>query len=855
MNLTWHHFKKEARCIQGRWCFWLGLLGLDLAMQLEWLQPMQIAEENRDLSWWLHAAVLATALLLALVGCAEDRPSNEAAFIATRPLPRRSYFLARGLLVGLLFMLPLVLQEGAYLALSGRPVGAVIMGLGVSAAVAGAWLLWAVPGAALWKAWWQALLGLLLPLVGLWLCDWVVVEGLSHQRWVSEVASFSKGAWVAVAWCGLGLWGLLALWHQRAGLALGRRLGVLLALAPLLYAGLVAWDLAVAPWLREDRARVAALEQAMEMHLPREKLRPLLKATYQGRPATLFYGQLRPQNLPPQVEVQSRLKGVTATLAGQPVPAHVTQDDEVRLVSESPIFFPGPVLHALPAGTVLQPPTSLSYRFGGDPLEHELGRVENAVTDGRAGPLVLSSQFETTWYEWTTLADLPLEVGARAVDAEVELTLTDLLPDTAGWAQAKRGAEPGAMTLQCRIHQSRVDVGLQLVLYSPERRLAWALGGHSGVDEYRPHSRRATHTGWQRSLTRFSEQEVLRYEDGQPAAAMGKLRLRVMKRRCLGRSEWTWQSPPLDLQQHVPGARDWYFATGSWTVGDPVTQLAHRLAALTAPDPQAPVEAQRDYVLAVLRSFHALRTEANKKEQYDLVVAKLRPFAEAHLDVLLALPASAVAGPTSPVFRLANQLCNETHRDYVVSRIIEADWMAALAQTKGWGEVARERMLPAVLAVPRHEKHLRTLMLSWQDPTVQRRQVEELRFFPEADTFETLYAVPALRPALDAVARVLEAELQPVRGWGAFMRSRLEIAIAQGSAPALDAALAWMAALHPKDRAGDDPALLPFAQGLAVRLGLPSPAGGLKEYPPLFRGLRAAQFHYQPALRTWRKKP
>lgn len=855
MNLAIHHLKKEARCIQGRWCFWLGLLGLDLAVQLEWLMPMQGYENGRALYWWLHVTVLGTALMLSLVGCGEDRPSNEAAFIATRPLPRRSYFLARALLVGLFFMLPLMLQEGAYLALSGRSLQAICTGMGWSVAVTGAWLLWAVPGAALWKVWWQALLGLLLPLVGLWLCDWAVTEAWKHQEWVRDVGTFSQAAWVAVAWFGLGVWAVLAGLHQRVGLSLGRRLGIMTALAPLLYAGLVAWELGVRQPMAQDRARVAELEQAMEIQVPREKLRPLLKATYQGRLATVFYGQMRLLHLPPQVEMQSRLKKVTATVGGLPVPAHVTQDDDAPPPRQMPSFFPGAILQVLPAGTVLMPSLESVFRTGGDPLEHELGRVENPATGSPAGPLILQSHFESSWYEWTTLADLPLEVGAHAADEEAGLTITELLPDTAGWVLSKPGSQPGTMTLQCRIHQSRNDVGLQMVLHSPDQKLAWSLGGHTIDNSFRALSRRATHTGWQRSLARLSQEGVLRYADGQPMADMSKLRLLVMKRRYLGRSEWAWQSPPLDLQQHVPGARDWYFHSGSWTLGDPVKQLDLRLAALTAPGPEATPEAQRDYVLTVLRSYHALRTEADKRAQFDLVVAKLRPFAEQHLDVLLDLPASAVEGPGSPIFRLANQLCNDTHRDRIVSRILKADWMAALVTSKGWSEAAREKMLPAVMAVPRHEKHLRTLMLSWQDPAVQLRQVGELRYFPDSKTFETLYAVPALRPRLDAVAKALEAELRPLRGWGGDMRPRLEIAIAQGSAAALDMALPWIAVMHKDDPLNDDQSLFPFAQDLAGRLGLALPTGGTQEISLPFRGLRAAQFDYQPALRTWRKKP
>lgn len=855
MSLAFHHFRKEARCILGRWFFWLGLLTLELAVQLEWLMPMHGVENNVILPWWLHAGVMMMAVMLTLVGCTEDRPSTEAAFIATRPLPRRSYFLGRLLLVVILFILPLALQETVYLLLSGRPWTAVLMDASWSAVIAGAWLLWTVPGSALWKTWWQALLGGTVLLTGVWLCAALRTDftaGSMPTQWADK---FEETGVVFVAWLGLGAWTLLAWWHQRASWSLVKRLGAMAAFAPVFYAALVGWQWSVSQETAEDRTKVATLSREVKMDIPREKLRPLLNASYQGRPAIALYGQVRPRELSPQIEMQLRLKKVEARVGDRLVPAHRSHDDAQLERQPSLRLGADGLISAVPAGTVISPSRRTSFSTGLDLWEHELGRVETADLGDSKEPLILTSHFESTWYEWTQMADLPMEVGAHTADEDAALTITQLLPDTAGWRMAKRGSEPGTMTFQCRVHQRGDDVDLRLVIFSPERRAAWGLGELVINGGIYGQAERAMHTGWQRRLIRLSERKVLRYEDGTPAADVGKLRLIVMKRRCLGRSEWTWQSPALDLRQHVPGARDWYYPSASWTLGDPVKRLQERLDTLAAPDASAAPDVHRDYVLAVLRSFHTLRTEAHKQVQYDLTVEKLRPFAQEHLNILLDLPASAVAGPMSPVFRLVNQLCDERHRDKVVSRILEADWMAALVSSKGWSDDAREKMLTEVMKVPRHEKHLRSMLLKWKEPAVQQRQVQELRFFPDPETFKTLYAVPELRPQLHAVAKDLEADLRPVRSWGQAMRPRLEIAIAEGNKAALETALAWINVIQPGDGLTDENALMPLARDLAPQLGLSAASENAKAMIRQFRGLSASQFEYSPESRTWSKKP
>lgn len=852
MNLAWHHFKKEARHIHLRWWLWIGLMILDLALQLEWLMPMTGFEFGESLPSLAHTGVLGCAIILNLSSCAEDLPSRDGAFVATRPLPWWSYYLARVGVVLLMFVVPLMLQEALYLALSHRPWSALFAGAAWQGAIAVAWLAWTVPSAALWKHWLQALLGIALLIGGMWLSAGMIETAFAGQSWLREVGGATESGSVMTAWVALLFWSLLAWWNRRDEPTIRQKMMAMVALAPMLYAVSMSWTMMVGKQ-QADSARVDVLAQAARVTIPQEHLRPLLKVSYQDRPATAFYGQMRITGLPPEVEMRSRLKQLRAMQGGKVLPAHLTEDDTRRQFQQIvPDFDPGPIKQALPTGTVLIPPTPEMSIYGGNPLEYELGRVEVSVDrkDKEAAPLSIEWDFEARWFEWRQVADLPLRSGARVITDDAEMVIEKVLPDTAPWYHAKSRQEKGTLTLHARIHQRAGDATLHYILYCPERRLAWYLG-----DKLTWMAMRAKHTGWARHLGVLSQRAVLNHTDGAAASDLSKLRLVVMQRRELGRSAWTWKTQPMEVRQHVPGYRDWYYEAGSPLFGDTLEVLGKRIDGLPIPGPQAPRVELNRYVLDVLKAFHALKTPHLQNQQYDLVVAKLRPFAQQHVDVLLDLPSSAVAGQTSPVFRLARELTTEAHRDFVVGRIMECDWLAALTTAKGWSEYAREKMLAATLTVPRHERHLRTLMLSWDDASLRRRQVAELKFFPDAAAFEKLYRRPELRPELDQLAQDLWQETPPVITWEIVSRPRLEIAIAQGNAQALDLALHWLARGKVEDQSYNIDQARQLAQNVAKTTGMTPPAGNDRQFFKPFRDLSAAQFEYMPDQRGWRKKP
>ena len=602
-------------------------------------------------------------------------------------------------------------------------------------------------------------------------------------------------------------------------------------------------------WRAEAPARVAELAKSIQVTVPQERLRPILKGTYQTRPATVFMGRVEMTKLPPGVEMIPHVTRVQATQGGRFLRSHLTQDDaQASAFKWEPQFHPEPIVSALPPGTMVIPTPALITNGGGDPLEYDLGRVETEPGGPGAEPWVLRCDFDCDWYEWKTAADVPLQPGSEVHTDDLEMRILRVLADTEGKIQAKEGSRQGAASLRFHTLQRRDDSTPYLVLYAPDKRTAWCLGR----DPYRL-ARRAVETHWQRALCIEDAQHVLSHMDGAKACDMSRLRLIVLQRRYLGHSQCAWQSPPMNMQAPVPGARDWYYENGFVETGKAYQMLRERLDSLTPPGPQASSSELNRYVLDVLTAFQSLKTDTVWREQRDLAVERLRPFASQHLDVLLALSPSAVPDEQSPVVTLVTELSTEAQRDFIVERILACDWLAIVVQAKGWGDYARQKMLPAILARGRVEQHLRTLMLTWNDTAVKRHQLEELRVYPDARTFAKLYEVPALRPELDRLADTLWSAIAPVRGWENISSEPLEIAVSQGRREALDLALRW------STWAGDTSSPSASARKLAVatarQTGMNKPKAGDPRLFQQFRSTTANQFEYQPARRAWRVKP
>ncbi len=849
MNFTLHHFRKEVLNIRLRWALWLVLLGIDLAIQLEWLMPMGRSKAGSGHDG-THLLVMMVAVAVALAGCTEDQPARSNGFIATRPLPRTSYYLARTLFIVVMLVVPLILQEALYLTLSHRPWQEVAQGAGWRCLVAGAWLAWVMPGTAVWKGWRQTLLGACAFLGGLWLCEKAAGNWFMTAKAVRAAASFSEAGYVLAAWLGSFMMLGMAWLHQRGEWPLARRLLVASAVSPVLYLALIGFEAGSKDRSAASPGRVQELAKDLGLTVPKEHLRPLLNVSYQKRPAVAFYGHVESAPLPPQIEMIPRVTRVQASQAGRLLPAHLSQDDtEVPLAQWGPQFDPRPIAHVLPPGTLLVPPQPKIYSYGSDPLEYELGRVETGPADLGPEPLQLQCDFECDWYEWKTVADIAFKPGSRASSDEADLIITRVLADTEGKIQFKVGSRPGAVSMEFRTLQRNRESTPRLVLYAPDARIAWPLG-----DDFYKRASRAADTHWQRSLCLQDATHVLSYADGAQACDITKLRLIVLQRHYLGRSECTWGSPSIDMGMHAPAHSQWSFQHGFVAPDQAVKALEQRLDSLAIPPLESSREDLNRYLLDVLTAFQAMKRNSVQREQHDLVVAKLRPFATQHLDLLLALPPSAVPDENSPIITLVTELSTAAQRDFVVEHIMDCHWLTVVTLAKGWGDYARQKMLPAILARGRLKQHLRKLVLTWDDPALAQSQLRELPFFPDARTFEKLYLTPSLRPELDRLAATLWLNTVPVLGWEETCSDALEIALSQGNAAALDVALRWSARAGENASGTEEQQARKLALASARQTGLKTPKAGDPSLFTQFRNVQSAQFEYQPERRAWRKR-
>src|ERR1700733_13251577 len=114
MNLALHQFWKDVRQFRIALAVWFGLLALDLAVNLGWVGQVVYSPDrgfdHAAHTWtgllpkviWVFIAVLPSLVVLT------DSPARREGFLATRPLPKGDWLLAKILFVLALVVAPWV---------------------------------------------------------------------------------------------------------------------------------------------------------------------------------------------------------------------------------------------------------------------------------------------------------------------------------------------------------------------------------------------------------------------------------------------------------------------------------------------------------------------------------------------------------------------------------------------------------------------------------------------------------------------------------------------------------------------------------------------------------------------------
>ncbi|WP_395751664.1 hypothetical protein [Prosthecobacter sp.] len=845
--MTLHHFCKEFRYLRLRWFAFLALLGFDLAVNLEWVFAPQWGEEMPS---WIFFVPMVTALAaLSLVeGCPEDRPGNDLRFIGTRPLSRRSYWLA-ALLTGLvLIVVPAAVQNGLYLWLSARPMADVLRGMGERAFFIIGLGLWMLPVRALTlerEKWLTGGVGLLIAIGG--------VFGLPILlRLIDEDApgfDLPPSSWIFATLTLALAFTLLAWVHHRRPLKPQVRLGTM---ALLFVGGLMLclyWPMRTAPMEDRDPARVAALAPAFNpsVHLEEVSFHDWGRS---AESSGSLYLRSRIYPAAPGIHVGLTPKGAR-------VQQGVTVTDDWWVPWSNPSRVSGN-LHRVDANLAAFFPERTLFVQQSEKQDRWSG-VLNSTSNAFAGlsssfdleqAVKVQARFRADWWEREKLLDSACVAGTTASVPDVTWTLVEALPHQIMGEKNELVSKRGAFSLRLRLNTRRHwDHGLAtaFILHSPQRRLAW-VGALETL-----HDVRGGGTGLERQTITLSWQDILNYADGEDAKVdPAQLRLVLISGRHLGESTWTWDAPPLVPLDHFSES-NYRNSLGMIRGSGDRNSFRERIASLkplTAESSE--VEVQR-YLYDVLMAIQSNWPGKNKAEEQDEEAA-LKPLFEHHLGMLLDVPRHLWNwGRDSVGERMLIKYLTEENRDAVIQRLGKSPHLIRVVLQRGWAEAARDYWHDRLMRSTHLDQDFIPLLLAWGDEASMDRIVTAMSYrldsyyFIGEDGKRPAQLIARLRPLADEQFRAT------IPFANAMSESARPLATAAdfGNVAAMEMCLRQLALDGEADRFNAPLPHLRDGQEKRIGMSFEDPESNTK----LFRHRAVANFEYVPEQLAWRTLP
>lgn len=846
MNLTLHHFRKEFCYLRLRWFAFLALLGFDLAVNLEWLLPMRAGVEAPAWLGYLPVMILLVGLSL-LLSCPEDRPGSDRSFISTRPLPWAAYWQARMLLWLTLIVLPVVLQNGLYLLLSGRPMADVLRGMGERACFAAGLSAWLLPALALWRRRevWKALFVIVVTLAVA-----SKVLDVASAAWWKFYPSFDQTlAGLMVGWMVFGgLSGWLAWRHLQRAYSFRRRLCLTCfsALVGLLAARF--WVLATDRELvAQDEALVRALAPGLKVEIDLETVH------FEG-----FESEFGAHTLSAKPETETGKQGVHVDmrLAG----SRVVQDGKTSSAkASSASIIRSRYGYGSPQDQVHRGDVNLRDFFPGGTLFYSAQPFPLWSWEGRSialaafdqpypsaeQPLKLATDYHMDWYQRDLAFELPMVAGSRAESDEARWEVLSVTPAA--------GPQPGALTITLRVETRdhwNEETGSAMLLHSPQRQIVW-------LDPVKQTmlGTRATHTGWQRRQIALTWNGIFNYADGEATGAdAAKLRLILLRSRFLGTSPYTWKSPEMRLAD-FPSAYGERYAWHEARLlygGRQMKAFQERMATfkpLTADSSEK--EARR--ALYELFSTAGVTGAVYVPAAFPAITQAFDPLGKEHLPLLLELPSGLWPGWTNrPPRTLLDRYLTDDQREAVIDRVIRQPGLADVVVRKGWAEEAK-RLKPRLLSGSPLPRGCEALLFAWGDEESRARLLQAAKHDINRGIIEELDKLPPMRPETERIAMNGFEKTLPMTGSESYL-SGMSVSEAAdfGSPEAFDLCLRWMALggdLPPRNGGYPQPHLLTADGGKFWEKERKMPD---HEKWPFFRRLKVSDFEYVPEKRAWK---
>lgn len=839
--MTLHHFRKEFRYLRARWLAFLALLGFDLAVNLEWLLPMRAGVSSPAWLGYLPVVVLLGGLSL-LLSCPEDRPGTDRSFISTRPLSAAAYWTARVLIWVLLIVLPVVLQNGVYLAISGRPAADVLRGMGERLCLAAGFSFWLLPALVLWsrRELWKALLIVALGLV-------VVSKTLdiAAASWRFHPSIYQSWPGLAAGWAVFGVLSSWVAWrHLQQGWRFRRRLWATVAVATLGLLTARFWVLLSPEVAAQNEALVRQLAPQLQMDIP-------LSTTYfygfESESWRRLSGDPRVNTGRQGVHVDTRVVRTQVEQAGTQPGKHASSS-----VADLPSFYGDFPQSQVQRGDEhlrgFFPDGTLFFSFAQFPMWSPEGMQATLASfvapyPDVDKPLRVTSEFRLDWYQRDLAIDLPVVLGSEGGCEDVRWRILGVTPAT--------GPQPGALTVSLHVETRahwNAENGFAILLHSPQRQMVWL-----DAVQQRPRGGRAGHTGWLRSQVDLTWSHIFNHADGAATGVdAASLRLILLRSRYIGRSEHTWKSPEMRLADFPsPWGKDIQWADYRILyAGREQKAFQERMATIKPPTADSTEQEARRYVYDLF-SAASVTQAVYKPEAHPLIAQAFEPLGRHHLPLMLDLRSQTWPGWTNrPPNNQLERYVTEDQREIVIDRALQSTGLASLVVSKGWAEAAK-RLKPQVLSMHHLPRSGEELLMAWNDEESNARLMREIPNDINGHIAAHLDKDPALRPQAEASVRQQMDSILPMAGSENHTAIfKLMCAANFGSVEALDLCLRWQAIggdLPPRNSGQPYPKLLTADGSDFWKKRMPD-----HERWPLFRRLKVSDFEYLPEKRAWK---
>lgn len=740
MKLALHHFRKEARHLLPRWWPWLGLLTLELLLNLGWLWPRQdtLAQVMPFLTWVM-------ALWLTASFSPDDSPASVNRFSATRPLPAASFHFGRVLQFMVMVVLPLAIQELLYLSLLGREPGMIFTGTCERVLLTVAALGWWLPFSTLARGKDSTILllavilsaALPLPVIEFLLLaavNWLWPDG-ALPVWLMPLPADLQGM-TCLALAFIGGLSLLAWCSRTRQWHLRWRIIALAALTLPLSFLLLFWPLPRMSQRTREPALVASLEKEVLKATARtsamQSAPPYRDLVLSAEP------ELPP--LPPGVTAETDLTSAWMTLPEGTVEARTDRGWPNVWSNETSAA----ALQAFyPSGTLFRALKDKSYHSLFGSFHLPAGWNVSAIK-----PSGLDGEVEGHFARWEYKGELPVREGA-AIN----------LPDVACRIQAVHHelrpgmpVQPGTllMTLELEFHSPLLDASpwgwpSQWVpmLHLPGKQLVWADPEKMQSTTKKTLTRqglRGAMSSWQRGRIELDWPGVLDAKGGIKSADLGGLKLVLLHRTYAGQAHWKMHVPKVTVVDNSPRA-----PALSATLPQP--QIADWLRALPPlPASATTEEARARWALLLHRS-----SMAGENEAVDWSLCQdLKTLAKKYPDLLFNTRTGLAQMRGKRLNAALAAAFDESQRDVVIDHLVDRPWVADIVAVRGWEPLAR-RTADALIHSSMGDAADRLAML-WKAPedvpALVERATRNSRLNP--DLFDYLQGFPDSQAPLQA---------------------------------------------------------------------------------------------------------